>query len=323
MILFTADLHIKIGQEGVPADWVQNRFTLFEQQLLAMISNNNVTLLIVGGDLLDRVPSGKNGVKEVALLLHLVSILPVRTLIYSGNHEAITKSTTFLSDFKHIITQLNPLVSVIDDFYTEEYFDIIPYNRLKSDDKGKYPEFLNKKLLFTHVRGAIPPHVLPEVPLDRFKKWELVIAGDLHSYENCQDNILYPGSPYTTSFHRSKVKTGAILLDETTLKHKWLTFELPQMLRKTVSVGEDMPEDSYDIISYEVEGNIIDLSGITDKTVIKKLQHKKKDTALILRQGMSILEELREYLLYVNMLEPNHVDSLLLEYSDINPEAQL
>lgn len=323
MLLFIADLHIKVGQDSVPTEWVLNRFSMFEDQLLSMIRDNNVKVLVIGGDLLDRVPSGKNGVKEIAMFLHLMSILPVRTLVYSGNHEAITKTTTFLSDFKHIVYELNPLVTIVDDFYTEEGFDIIPYNRLKSDDNGEYPDWLNNKVLFTHVRGAIPPHVVPEVPLDRFSKWELVVAGDLHSYENCQENILYPGSPYTTSFHRSKVKTGAILLDINTLQHKWLEFHLPQMLRKTVSVWEVMPQDPYDLISYEVEGNIVDLSGITNKDIIKKLSHTKKDSALILKKGMLIIEELREYLLYVTMLEPSYVDKLLLEYSDINPEAKL
>lgn len=323
MLLFTADLHIKIGQDGVPPEWVMNRFELFETQLLTMIKNNNVKLLIIGGDLLDRVPSGKNGVKEVAMFLHLVSILPVRTIIYSGNHEAITKTTTFLSDFKHIVYEINPLVTIVDDFYSEEGFDIIPYNRLKSDTDGTYPSTLNNKLLFTHVRGAIPPHVVPEVSLDRFKKWQLVVAGDLHSYENCQENILYPGSPYTTSFHRNRVKTGAILLDTLTLQHEWLEFNLPQMIRKTINVGDPMPQDDFDLISYEVEGNIVDLSSITNKDIIKKLQHTKKDSSLILKKGMSIIEELREYFLYVSMLEPNYVDKLLLEYSDINPEAKL
>lgn len=320
MLLFIADLHIKVGQEGVPVDWVTNRFDMFVNQLLDMINKNNVSLLVIGGDVFDRIPTGKNGVKEVNMFLKLVSVLPVKTIIYSGNHEAITKTSTFLSDFKYAVSKLNPFVNIVDDFYSEDGFDIIPYNKLKFD---VYPAELNNRLLFTHVRGAIPPHVHPEIPLEKFERWELVLAGDLHSYENCQANILYPGSPYTTSFHRNKVETGAILLDINTLEHKWLQFKLPQMLRKAVNVGEPMPEDSYDLISYEIHGNALELSSINEKDVIKKLASKPKEDALILHKDMSIIEELKEYLSYIVMLESVDVDSILLEYSNINPESKI
>ena len=320
MLLFIADLHIKVGQEGVPVDWITNRFNIFINQLLSMIKENNVSLLIIGGDIFDRIPTGKNGVKEVSMFLNLISVLPVRTIIYSGNHEAVTKTTTFLSEFKYSVNKLNNHVTIVDDFYSEEYFDIIPYNRLKSD---VYPETLNNKLLFTHVRGSIPPHVQPEIPLERLNKWDLVLAGDLHSYENCQANILYPGSPYTTSFHRSKVKTGAILLDTNTLTHKWLQFNLPQMLRKTISVGDPMPEDLYDLISYEIQGNALELSSISEKDVIKKLASKPKEDTLILHKDMTVIEELKEYLSYIVMLDSTDVASILLEYSNINPESKI
>ena len=76
-------------------------------------------------------------------------------------------------------------------------------------------EFCNtNKPLYTHVRGEIPPHVTPEVDLDRFNDFPVVYAGDLHSHSNTQRNIVYPGSPMTTSFHRDVVKTGYLLIDE-------------------------------------------------------------------------------------------------------------
>ena len=64
--------------------------------------------------------------------------------------------------------------------------------------------------LFTHVRGEIPPHVVPEVDLERFDKFKTVFAGDLHAHENTQRNIVYPGSPMTTSFHRNEVQLQVI-----------------------------------------------------------------------------------------------------------------
>lgn len=319
-ILFIADLHIKIGQENIPISWIENRFKLFIDQLLEM--SRRADLIVFGGDLFDRIPTGKNGIKEVAIFFHLMAVMPKKTIVYSGNHEAVTKTTTFLSDFKASVSKINPLVTIVDDYYSLPEFniDIIPYNLLKSDS---YPDTLNNKILMTHVRGEIPPHVKPEIDLDKLNRWEIVLAGDLHNYDNCQRNILYPGSPYTTSFHRSKVSTGAILFDTDTLKHEWLEFQLPQLIRKTVRVNEPTPSTDYDHTVYEIEGNVVELASIMDKSVTKKLEASSKDVSLILTSNMKVIDELKEYLLYICALEESQVAYILQEYISVNPEAQV
>lgn len=319
-LLFTADLHIKIGQENIPIDWTENRFVMFVDQLVQMCKKAD--LLVIGGDLFDRIPSGERGVKEVSLFFYLISLLPIRTIIYAGNHEALTKTTTFLSAFKDSVNKINPLVDIVDTYVSlDEYdVDIIPYNLLKSDS---YPEELNNRILLTHVRGEIPPHVKPEIDLSKLERWEVVLAGDLHSYENSQGNILYPGSPYTTSFHRSKVQTGAILLDTNTLNHEWLLFSLPQLIRKTVRVGESTEPTEYDHTIFEVEGNRVELASITDKNITKKLEAVIKEDSLILSKNMKIYEELTEYLLYIVGLDQTQVDSVLEVYHAINAEAKI
>ena len=75
--------------------------------------------------------------------------------------------------------------------------------------------------LFTHVRGEIPPHVKPEVDLDLFNDFPVVFAGDLHAHSNTQRNIVYPGSPMTTSFHRKEVETGYLLINSNTWTWMW------------------------------------------------------------------------------------------------------
>ena len=109
------------------------------------------------------------------------------------------------------------------------------------------------------MRGEIPPHVLPEVDLDLFEKFKVVFAGDLHAHENTQRNIVYPGSPMTTSFHRSKVQTGYLLIDED-WSWKWEPFCLPQLIRKTVTDPNDMVPTDFDHTIYELEGDVQDLS---------------------------------------------------------------
>lgn len=318
-ILFTADLHIKIGQENVPIEWVENRFNEFINQLSIM--QDKADLLILGGDIFDRVPSGKYGVREISLYYDLIHSCKIPTIIYSGNHEALTKNSTFLSNLSVSSSRLNPKVTILDECYSNNEYgiDVIPYNKLKQD----IVKNSSNNILCTHVRGEIPPHVKPEIDLDVFKSWEIVLAGDLHNYDNCQRNILYPGSPYTTSFHRSLVKTGAILLDTDTLKHEWLEFSLPQLIRKTVKSSEPMPLHEYHHVIYEVEGNISDLSSITDKSITKKLIKQVKEDSLIFTNSMKKEDELKDYLLYILNCTEEQASELVAEYTSINPEASI
>jgi hypothetical protein len=192
-------------------------------------------------------------------------------------------------------------------------FNIIPYNKLKEYEKSQeIPDGILAPILFTHVRGEIPPHVKPEVDLSIFDKWQTVLAGDLHSYANCQRNILYPGSPVTTSFHRSVVDTGAILFDTPTHKHEFCKFELPQLIRKTIQAGEPMEATDYHHTIYEVEGDMSELGSVADNELIdKKVVKREVDTALILDPTMTLQEELKEYLLYILQLDEAKADTLV------------
>ena len=223
-ILFTADIHIKLNQKNVPVDWAKNRYELFIDQLRKLQSTCD--LLVLGGDVFDRMPT----MEELEVYYDLVASIKIPCIIYPGNHESLKKDTTFFTFLKRSTQRLNKLVTVIDDYYKLENIDFIPYNKLKEFD----PKLFSGDILFTHVRGEIPPHVKPEIDLDVFDRWQVVLAGDLHSYENSQRNILYPGSPCTTSFHRNIVSTGVIIFDTVSLKHTWEQLELPQLLRKTI-----------------------------------------------------------------------------------------
>ena len=81
MILFTADWHIKLGQKNVPVPWACSRYQLFFQQVQDAITNHDVSLNIIGGDLFDRVPS----MDELTLYFDFVRQQKVRTIIYDGN----------------------------------------------------------------------------------------------------------------------------------------------------------------------------------------------------------------------------------------------
>ena len=307
-IMFSADWHIKLGQKNVPVDWAKARYESFFKQIHALESE--VDLHIIGGDLFDRVPT----LDELELYFSFVKGCSIETIIYDGNHEATKKNKTFFTALKEVTSSLNSNVTVIDET-VEDYrgFSILPYCQLHK--KGSI-ETLNTNLpVFTHVRGEIPPHVSPEVDLDRFEPFPVVYTGDLHSHSNCQRNLVYPGSPMTTSFHRSRVSTGVLVINGDTWE--WKELELPQLIRKTVDNTEDMVPGDYDHIIYELEGDLGDLakvntSGLLDKKVVRR----SNEASLVLEKEMTVGQELVEYLTYILQISEDKIPEIVGIYND-------
>ena len=317
MILFTADWHIKLGQKNVPMAWACSRYELFFQQIEEAVNKHDITLHIIGGDLFDRVPS----MDELTLYFDFVKKATVNTIIFDGNHEATRKHKTFFTNLKRVTEELNPKVKVITETFYLHDWAILPYADLHRKDSIE--DIDDVDYLFTHVRGEIPPHVTPEVDLKRFDKFKTVFAGDLHAHENTQRNIVYPGSPMTTSFHRNVVKTGYIVI-EPDWNWTWHEFDLPQLLRKTVSSTEEMVQTEWHHTIYEVEGDVSDLSGVKNSDLLdKKVIKRKTEATLILDKEMTIEEELAEYLSYILELEETKVKKIIGVFSDNSRKANM
>jgi DNA repair exonuclease SbcCD nuclease subunit len=314
MILFTADWHIKLGQKNVPVAWACARYKMFFEQIQEIEKCDKIDLHIIGGDLFDRVPS----MDELSLYFDFIKGVTKRTIIYDGNHEATRKNKTFFTNLKNATTSINPLVEVIDETYYEEDWAILPYADLHRKESI---EGIDTEVLFTHVRGEIPPHVQPEVDLERFDKYRYVFSGDLHAHENTQRNIIYPGSPMTTSFHRNIVKTGYLLIDDT-WEWTWHEFDLPQLLRKTVVSEEEMVQTDFHHTIYEIEGDVSDLSNIKNSELLdKKVIKRKTEATLVLDKEMSMEEELNECLSYILELNEDKVKNILGVFSDYAKEV--
>ena len=316
MILFTADWHIKLGQKNVPMSWACSRYELFFQQVEEAVQKHDIKLHIIGGDLFDRVPS----MDELTLYFDFVKNTKVETIIYDGNHEATRKHKTFFDNLIRVTKELNPLVTVVTETYYQDDWCILPYADLHR--KGSI-EDIDADYLFTHVRGEIPPHVTPEVDLERFDKFKTVFAGDLHAHENTQRNIVYPGSPMTTSFHRNEVKTGYLVIDDD-WNWTWHEFNLPQLIRKTVTSTDEMVQTEWHHTIYEVEGDVSDLSGVKNSELLdKKVIKRKTEATLILDKEMTIEEELGEYLSYILELDEDKVKKIIGVFSDNARQANM
>jgi DNA repair exonuclease SbcCD nuclease subunit len=308
MILFTADWHIKLGQKNVPLPWACSRYELFFQQLKEL--EPKIDLHIIGGDLFDRMPS----MDELTLYFDFVKGVGVKTIIFDGNHEATRKNKTFFDNLIRVTNELNPLVEVITETYygttgTMEWA-ILPYADLH---KKNSIEKIDAEHLFTHVRGEIPPHVVPEVDLTRFDKFRTVFAGDLHAHENTQRNIVYPGSPMTTSFHRNEVKTGYLLIDDN-FNWTWHEFNLPQLIRKTVDDPNDMVQTEWHHTIYEIEGDVQDLAKVKNSELLDKKVVKRETEATLDLENLTMEEELVKYL--TEILKIEKTDNIVRVFND-------
>ena len=316
MILFTADWHIKLGQKNVPVAWACSRYQMFFEQVQDAVDNHEVNLHIIGGDLFDRVPS----MDELTLYFDFVKRTKVRTIIYDGNHEATRKNKTFFDNLKRVTNELNPLVEVITETYYEDDWAILPYADLH---KKKSIETIDADYLFTHVRGEIPPHVMPEVELERFDKYKLVFAGDLHAHENTQRNIVYPGSPMTTSFHRNIVKTGYLIINDN-WDWTWYEFDLPQLIRKTIEDPADMEQTDFHHTIYEVTGDVQDLAKVKNTDLLdKKVVRRQVDARLDLSGDMDMSDELIKYLQEILSLDDEKVRQIIGVFNDYSSEVKV
>ena len=307
MILFTADWHIKLGQKNVPLPWACSRYKLFFEKIYEL--EKDVKLHIIGGDLFDRVPS----MDELTLYFDFVKGVSVNTIIFDGNHEATRKHKTFFTNLKRVTEEINPKVKVITETFYLHDWAILPYADLHR--KGSIEDIDDVDYLFTHVRGEIPPHVVPEVDLERFDKFKTVFAGDLHAHENTQRNIVYPGSPMTTSFHRNVVKTGYLIIDDD-WSWTWHEFDLPQLIRKTVDNVEEMVQTDFHPTIYEIEGDVQDLAKVKNSELLDKKVIKREVEATLNLDNLTIEEELVKYLTEILKIEKtNDIVRVFNDYS--------
>ena len=315
-VLFTADLHIKIGQKSVPREWARERYKILFSELQRVKHEYGVDYEVHGGDIFDKLPN----LEELGLYLGYISKQLNPIYIYDGNHEATKKGQTFFDLLEDVLHSIHPNITLITDYFnsTEDFhFDVIPYCKLKHFEKNRWDFKPNGSCLMTHVRGEIPPHVTPEVDLEIFEGWETVFAGDLHSHSNTQGNIVYPGSPCTTSFHRKEVKTGVIVIETDDMSWEWVEIEVPQLIRKTVNTEEEIIKTDYHHTIYELEGDAVDLSQISkDNSLLdKKIVRHNSESTLELK-GLTIKEELAVYLKEIVSLSDIKLLKALEVYDD-------
>jgi len=313
-VLFSGDWHIKLGQKNVPRDWQKSRYNMLFNKLYEL--EKECDIHIIAGDLFDKLPNPE----EISIYFDFISSCKIPTFIFDGNHEAMKKGETFLKYLAKASNNVNSNVHILDGISEINGIDIIPYTHLKTFN----PKDFHNKILCTHVRGNIPPHVIEEIDLTKFDGWDVVLAGDLHSYANSQGNILYPGSPLSITFHRNNIDNGVIIFDTETMQHEFIKLDLPQLIRKTVSSKKEVIPTKYDHTIYEITGNLLELSNIdtTSEFIDKKIVNKKNDSVLNLKD-ITLAEELELYLNTIVCLSKEEILSTMKVFNDYTKEFKM
>jgi hypothetical protein len=125
----------------------------------------------------------------------------------------------------------------------------------------------------------------------------------------------------TTTFHREEVTTGYIIIRESTWE--WREFDLPQLLRKTISSDEEMIPTDYHHTIYEIEGDVADLAKIKNSELLDKKVVKRSTEATLNLKDMTIDEELVEYLSAILNLTDDKIKNIMGVFNDYSKNATM
>ena len=186
-----------------------------------IIEDNNISKLLILGDLVDSVPNS-----EALKLVHIfLSGLPkgVEIIMVDGNHELIegrAKKQYYWNGIKQKML----------DTYGVKVHDYIEVGNTLFVNHGNISklETLSKNydIVYSHFRSNLMPLASDEINIEMLEhKAKLVIASDIH-YRCSYSNIVYTGSPIDTSFGSSNElpdhQPSVLLLNESTLEWKWV-----------------------------------------------------------------------------------------------------
>lgn len=307
-ILSSADWHVNLHRKKIPVSWQMNRFKLLFTKLLALEKECDVH--VIAGDLFDKEPDPD----EICLVLSYLNSVQKPTLVIPGNHEATTRGRTFWEHFKLENTIKNPLVHIFTENDRIEVagqgFCLFPYGSVQTD---KLPKYTEGDILVTHIRGEVPPHITAEYDFEKLRPWKLVLLGDLHFRHKYKDYpIYYPGSPLNTTFDRDdKREYGVDMISMNSIYDysvEFIDLQLPKLLRRTVNVNQQMTQDPYHHVIYEVTGSIDELARVKNTEMLdKKMVEKPASDATLDLKDKTLYEELEIYLKHIKVAEASIV----------------
>ncbi len=185
-----------------------------------IIEDNNISKLLILGDLVDSVPNS-----EALKLVHIfLSGLPkgLEIILVDGNHELIegrAKKQYYWNGIKQKML----------DTYGVKVHDYIEVGNTLFVNHGNIHKLekltKNYDIVFSHFRSGISAIASDEIDVSLLNhKAQLVVASDIHTRLSF-DNIVYTGSVFDTHFSSSNElpdhQPSVLILNEATLEWEW------------------------------------------------------------------------------------------------------
>ena len=101
------------------------------------------------------------------------------------------------------------------------------------------------------------------------------------------------------------------------------TFDLPQLLRKTVDNESEMIASDFHHTIYEIEGDVADLANIKNSELLDKKVVKRSTEATLNLKEMTIEEELVEYMSAILNLNDNKIKQIMGVFNDYSKNATM
>ena len=254
-IIHTADLHLDSRMESNldPLMAKERRGELLDtfSRMLAFAADNEVSVIIIAGDLFDKLHVRKSAKKRV--LEEIITHPDIDFLYLLGNHDR----TDFLSDLEENDIPANLKRFKKDSWIAYTYGDVVISGRELSDDNYKSISVNlildGSKCNIVTLHGQESDYVgrdrthIVSIPSFRNKNIDYLALGHIHSYK-CQrlddrGEYCYSGCLEGRGFDECGSK-GFVLIDiddETlSLTHSFIPFALRELHEITVSVNETM-----------------------------------------------------------------------------------
>ena len=250
-----------------------------------IIEDNNISKLLILGDLVDSVPNS-----EALKLVHIfLSGLPkgLEIIMVDGNHELIegrAKKQYYWSGIKQKMLETYG-VKVYD--YTEvgNTLFVNHGNISKLETLSK-----NYDIVYSHFRSNLMPLASDEINIEMLEhKAKLVVASDIH-YRCFHSNIVYTGNVFDTSFSSSNElpdhQPSVLLLNEATLDWKWID-TLINTHRKIKKVYPSVKKFLLEVEELEIRAKEYNLFY---KIIVQDKKHQLKQLNINLYKHFAIIE---------------------------------
>ncbi len=123
------------------------------------------------------------------------------------------------------------------------------------------------RVLFTHVRCTIPPHIKEEAPLKKVSEaFNLVIAGDIHiTGHKPFDNFYYTGQPYSTHYKAKGLQSVVeVSFDRRGVACKPIYTTFPNKVMYNITADIVPKVNDTDLYKFKVTGSITELAELPD-----------------------------------------------------------